>query len=650
MFEQPSHHDEHHALIFYRQVTRERIIELLSPARDKSCAIAAINAGADAIYIGGPAFGARSAACNSLTDIDEITRYARQFDVRVYVTLNTTLRNDETEKARMMAWQLYDAGVDALIVQDYGLLEMDLPPIELHASTQIDTRTMEKAKWLSDIGFQQVVLARELGLSEIKKISENISAKVEVFVHGSLCVCYSGQCYLSECLTGRSANRGTCSQPCRLSWDLTSRNAATGKKTMLKQREYLLSLRDMDRSDSIGDLIEAGVDSMKIEGRLKDETYVKNVTAFYRRKIDDYLTLKGGCRASSGETTTTFIPNPERTFHRGKTDYFLHSTRKEGIAAPNTPKSTGVKIGVVEREAQSGDVWIKTLSEITLQNGDGLCFQRDGKQWEGCRVEKVLERDDRQGRSRAILKQDGVSINGLTGVTLFRNYDVNFEKQLSSNESAVRKKKVRMTLGETRNGYELSVSDNEGVFACVEIEGAERQDARNVEMARLSIDGLLRKTGDTIFEVDDVIINTRNHVPFIPKSLLSEARRKALQALWEAKEKQYQERRKGAKGVKIKYVPLPQGEDCHFDDYRANVTNDYALAFLKKCDLSNSCDIRKGLPVGEELMRCRHCVKYLIGGCGKDMGDLFLTHGKDRLKLDFDCKRCEMIVTNDKQV
>ncbi len=631
-------------------MAEERSIELLSPARDKACAIAAINAGADAIYIGGPAFGARSAACNSLSDIDYISRYARQFDVRVYVTLNTTLRNDETEKARKMAWKLYEAGADALIVQDYGLLEMDLPPIELHASTQMDTRTIAKAKWLSDIGFQQVVLARELGLTEIKKISENISAKVEVFVHGSLCVCYSGQCYLSEYLTGRSANRGTCSQPCRLSWDLTSRDPETRKMTTLKRHEYLLSLRDMDRSNSIGDLVDAGVDSMKIEGRLKDETYVKNVTAFYRRKIDDYLTLKGGSRTSSGETTTTFEPNPERTFHRGKTDYFLNSPKKEGIAAPNTSKSTGVKIGVVKREGRTGDVWIKTSTDVTLQNGDGLCFQQNGKQWEGCRIEKVFERDDRQGLTRAILKQDGVTLKGLTGVTLFRNYDVNFEKQLSSNESAVRKKKVCMTLGETKNGYELSVSDNDRVLSRVEVEGAERQEARNVEMARQSIDELLRKTGDTIFEVDNVIINTRNHVPFIPKSLLSETRRKALQFILEATEKQYQERRMGAKRLRINYVPLPIGEDCHFDDYRTNVTNDFALAFLKKCDLSNSYDVRKDLPIGKELMRCRHCVKYLIGGCGKDIGDLFLTHGKDRLKLDFDCKHCEMIVTNDKRL
>lgn len=621
---------------------KERKIELLSPARDKFCAKAGINAGADAIYIGGPAFGARSAASNSIADIDEICQYARRFGVKVYVTLNTTLRDEETEEARRMAWQVYEAGADALIVQDYGLLEMDLPPLELHSSTQMDTRTLEKAKWLSEIGFQQIVLARELGLSDIKRITESVSAKIEVFVHGALCVCYSGQCYLSEYLTGRSANRGTCSQPCRMSWDLVCEDQETGRTETLERRKYLLSLRDMNRSGAIGDLIEAGVSSFKIEGRLKDEGYVKNITAYYRRRIDECLEAGGGNKASWGTTKCLFEPDVERTFYRGGTDYFLYSKKKDGIASTETPKSIGKKIGVVEREMKKGE-WLVRLNkgggeQISLHNGDGICFKSGTGEWRGGRIEKVIESNMGNESVRVLMNRDLEWVESMTGKVLFRNLDVEFEKRLLSENIVVRKIAVDMTLEETSEGYELSVRDE--MNNCVhEALNMECQVAKNEEMARCSIEETLRKTGDTIFEVRTVRLKTGRSVPFVPKSILAEKRRIVLSRLEEEREKLWGKKRKASKKTGINVIPLPQGMDCHFDDYRANVTNELARRFLERCGAEM---IREKKEM--ELMRCRHCVKYLVGKCGDERGAYFLEHGKDRLRLMFDCEHCEMVI------
>ena len=342
-------------------------IELLSPAKNLEIGIAAINHGADAVYIGGPSFGAREKVGNSIEDIEKLCRHAALYDAKVYVTMNTLLFDNELDQARKLAYDCWNAGVDALIVQDMALLNMDdMPPIALHASTQCHNIEAEKVKFLEDVGFSQVVLARELSIDEIKDIRSKTSVPLEYFIHGALCVSYSGQCYLSHVIGGRSANRGACAQPCRLAWNLENKD---GKR--LISNRHLLSLRDLNNSKNIEELIDAGITSFKIEGRLKDIDYVKNVTAYYRNKIDEIITKRDDlCRSSRGESNPTFYPAPEKSFSRGFTDYFIHG-RQKYIDAPYSPKSMGEYLGTIEK-VKNKSITIRTGKE--LHNGDGLCF------------------------------------------------------------------------------------------------------------------------------------------------------------------------------------------------------------------------------------------------------------------------------------
>jgi len=358
-----------------------KVLELLSPAKNAEFGMAAIDHGADAVYIGGPAFGARASAENGVADIAKLAAHAHRYNAKVFVALNTILRDDELEGARHIAWQLYDAGADALIVQDMGLLEIDLPPIQLHASTQTDIRHADKARFLQDVGFSQIVLARELSLTQIKSIAAKTDLNLEFFIHGALCVAYSGQCYISHAHTGRSANRGECSQACRLPYTLTDPTGA-----IVAHEQHLLSMKDNDQSANLRALADAGISSFKIEGRLKDLSYVKNITAHYRQLLDEIMEdAPEYRRASSGRSTYTFEPQPEKTFNRGATDYFVND-RKADIGAFDTPKFSGTEVGTV---ASIGHQWFDVEATEELHNGDGLSFFDIDQDLVGLRVNRV---------------------------------------------------------------------------------------------------------------------------------------------------------------------------------------------------------------------------------------------------------------------
>ena len=484
-------------------------MQILSPARDKKVAKAAIQAGADAIYIGAPLYGARQAAGNSMDDLAEVVQYAHLYGVQVLVTLNTLLHEEEYPKAVQMAHELYKIGVDALIIQDLKLLEYDLPPIRLHASTQCDNRTPEHVKKLRDLGFKRVVLARELGIEEIRAIHKEVpDIELEAFVHGALCVSYSGRCYISEVLAGRSANRGACAQFCRMAYDLLD---AEGNEVLDEEgkpihQRYLLSLQDMDRSAYLQELIDAGVTTFKIEGRLKDAEYVTNVTAYYREKLDAVLSARG--ESPKGIYTRSFEPNPEKTFHRGGIDYFLHG-RTPHMTNPDTPKSTGEYIGEV-LEARGNTLRVRLKEGVTLHNGDGLTIGS-----EGCNVNGV------DGNIVKINKQPA-SVSALRGKALYRNLDTEFIKNLHSE----RRIPVDILFKETAEGFELrykaipsgKVWENSFEFA--------HEPARNGEKALETIRTQLAKLGDTPYIAREIRIETKSY--FIPISVLNEWRRNTI--------------------------------------------------------------------------------------------------------------------------
>ena len=475
-------------------------LSLLSPARDKSVAHAAIQAGADAIYIGAPSFGARQAAGNSIADIEEVVREAHLYGIQVLVTVNTLLHDDEYPQAVTMIHDLYRVGVDALIVQDIHLLDYDLPPIRLHASTQCDNRTPEQVARMRDLGFKRVVLARELSVDEIRVIHEAVpDIELEAFVHGALCVCYSGRCYMSEVLAGRSANRGACAQFCRMAYDLLDAegNEVLDNNGQPIHQRYLLSLQDLDRSAYLAELIDAGVTTFKIEGRLKDADYVTNITAYYREKIDA-LTHGAGHRY-----TRTFTPNPEKTFHRGGIDYFLHG-RTPHMANWETPKSTGEYVGTVI-EAHGNTLRVQLKEGITLHNGDGLTIGS-----EGCNVNGV------DGNIVRINK----SLSFPTGIApLYRNLDVEFTKSLKSE----RRIPVDIIFSETEEGFALRIGEKELAFNYV------KELAKNEEKALSTIRTQLAKLGDTPYIARDVRVESKPY--FIPISVLNEWRRQVINSL-----------------------------------------------------------------------------------------------------------------------
>ena len=604
--------------------TKSRPIELLSPAKDLNCGIEAINHGADAVYIGAPKFGARSAAGNSLEDIRELCGYAHLYGARIYVTLNTILKEDELEEAERMIWDLWRVGTDALIIQDMGITRLNLPPIPLHASTQTDNRTPEKVRFLEAAGFTQVVLARELSLNEIRRISEATTVPLEVFVHGALCVSYSGQCYLSAALSGRSANRGECAQYCRLPYTMVD---ATG--TEIVTHKHLLSLKDMNRSDQLEALLDAGVSSLKIEGRLKDVGYVKNITAYYRKKLDAVLSRRPEYRrASAGRSTYTFEPVAEKSFNRGFTPFLLEG-RTADITAFNTPKSLGEPVGTV-KEIKGNSFTVAGLKQ--LSNGDGLVFFNRKGELEGFRVNRV--------EANRVFPLDMPQLTPKT--PLYRNFDQAFDKLLAK-PSAERKLSVEIEFLDNPFGFTLCMEDETGARIMLtepfakELARRERQDNIRTQLSKL---------GNTPFEASKVVVGLSENW-FVPSSLLADMRRRGVEKLLEARRARYP--RETVKRVQPSVsIPFPERQLT----YLGNVANGKARSFyqdhgVEQIDPAFELSPRKDVP----LMFTKHCLRYSMGWCPTYQKDkspykepYYLLYKDTRLRLQFDCKHCQMLV------
>ena len=591
-----------------------RTLELLAPAKNCEIGRQAILHGADAVYIGAPRFSARAAAGNPLNELAGLIRFAHLYRAKVYVALNTLLTDDELPEALQLAHELHAIGTDALIVQDMGLLEMDLPPIALHASTQCDNRTPEKVKFLADTGFEQVVLARELSLERIAAIHAATPVRLEAFVHGALCVSYSGQCYAGEALAGRSANRGVCPQICRLPFDLQDANGRS------LGHGHWLSLKDLNLSGRLAALIEAGVSSFKIEGRLKDMDYVKNITALYSQLLNDFIASRPGFRrASDGESRVSFRPDALRTFNRGYTEYFTDG-RRQDIFNPLTPKSMGEPIGRVTKATPRR---IEVDTDRPLANGDGFCYAAKDE-LKGFRANRA--------EGRCLYPANATVIE--PGTLLYRNEDTAFAKLLSG-ETAERRIAVQWLVTDAS----LQLTDGETTVEAALPEGLQPALRDPSDTIRRT----LAKLGDTPFSASGMDIRTRL---FLPASTLTALRRRLTDALSEAR---------------LRALPapsvLPQKSGVPFPslrlDYRGNVHNAMASAFYRRHGVTETepsfeREERDGVPV----MYCKHCIRFAIGACPKQRGrtldePLHLIHGNYYLRLDFDCKRCEMRVVKE---
>ena len=604
---------------------RQRKIELLAPAKNLECGIGAIDHGADAVYIGAPRFGARAAAGNSLEDIAELVKYAHLYNARIYVTLNTILKDEELEDTEKLVWGLYRIGVDALIVQDMGLLTLNLPPIPLHASTQMDNRNAEKVKFLADTGFRQVVLARELSLEQIRKIHEAVpQTPLEVFVHGALCVSYSGQCYVSQHCFGRSANRGECAQFCRLAFDMVD---ADGK--MMVQNKHLLSLKDLNQSEELEKLLDAGASSFKIEGRLKDVAYVKNVTAFYRQKLDAiFKRRKEFIRASSGSVKLAFKPQLDKSFTRGFTNYFLFERNKD-IFSFDTPKSLGEEMGY-GKEIRGNYIIVAGVKPFN--NGDGICYLDERGKLKGLRINRVENNKLFPAGEMPRIKPRTV---------LYRNSDQEFEK-LMARKSAERKLGVSIALTENNFGFTLTLTDEDDVQVSIALE-------REKELARTpqteNIKNQLAKLGNTPFEAERIDVDLKDNW-FLPSSVLAEARREVVEKLLSARRMNY--RQETFTLPKTDHA-FPQSELT----YLGNVMNEGAVSFYQDHGVTRIAPAFEKRPAPDAvLMFCKHCLRYSMGWCPvrhkqkspfKEPYYLVSGDGK-RFRLEFDCKRCQMKV------
>ncbi len=602
-----------------------RKIELLAPAKNLECGLEAINHGADAVYIGAPKFGARSAAGNSLDDIQTLVKHAHLYNARIYVTVNTILKEEELLETEKMIWELYGMGVDALIVQDMGITGLNLPPIPLHASTQTDNRTSDKVKFLANAGFRQVVLARELSLKEIDRIHrENPDVALEAFVHGALCVSYSGQCYVSEACFGRSANRGECAQFCRLSF-----NMVDADNQIMVSNKHLLSLKDMNQSNQLEALIDAGVSSFKIEGRLKDVSYVKNVTAAYRQKLDEILNRRPDLiKASSGTCYFDFKPQLDKSFSRGFTHYFVNG-RDRDIASFDTPKSLGEEMGTV-KEIRGNYLTVAGLK--SFNNGDGVCYLDEKGTLQGFRINRV--------DGNKLFLQEMPEIKQRT--VLYRNYDQEFEKILSR-ESAKRKIAVELLLEDHVFGFSLTLTDEDRNLVTLAL-------PRDKELARSpqtkNLEEQLAKLGNTPFEAIKVEVRFSDNW-FIPVSALADLRRKAVDELLTLRSINYKREVSVWKSTSHAY---PQTELT----YLGNVMNSKAHSFYAAHGVKNIAPAFEKQPVEDAvLMFCKHCLRFSMGWCPvhqkgrspyKEPYYLVSSDGK-RFRLSFDCKNCQMKVS-----
>lgn len=627
-------------------------LELLSPARDADIGIEAINHGADAVYIGGPAFGARATAGNDMRDLERLIQHAHRFNSRIFITLNTILRDDELDDARRMAWQVYEAGADALIIQDMGLLELDLPPIQLHASTQTDIRTPEKARFLQDAGLSQIVLARELDLQQIAAVraaTDPARTTIEFFIHGALCVAYSGQCFISHAHTGRSANRGDCNQACRLPYEVLD-----GAGRIIAHEKHVLSMKDNNQSDNLRALIEAGVRSFKIEGRYKDLGYVKNITAHYRKLLDTIIEEREFseaplARSSSGRTTFTFEPDPDQNFNREFTDYFVNG-RQQDIGAFDTPKTPGRAIGWV---TQIGDKWFELeLSDKTsvLHNGDGLCYWDLQKELVGVHINRAECVAPRKGIWRVFPKNEIAEFKDLRkGLEINRNRDMDWVRTLDK-KSSDRRIGLWAEFKETPDGFALTLTDEDG-FASQATIAQPHQAAGDPTKAEASLREQLGRFGATLFAVHEIALQL-SQPWFVPASALNQLRRDAVARL-EAARAQGFVRLPRARPVE---PPVPFPEDTL--TYLANVFNHKAHDFyvrhgVKVIDAAYESKEEEG---EVSLMITKHCVRFSMSLCPKQAKGVIgvkgtikaeplqLINGKEKLKLVFDCKPCEMHV------
>lgn len=612
--------------------TSRRHLELLAPAKNADYGIEAINHGADAIYIGGPAFGARAKAPNTIADIERLVRHAHRYHAEVFVTLNTIFHDNELEGARQIVQQLYEIGTDALIVQDMGLLEMDLPPIQLHASTQTDIRTVEKAKFLDQVGFSQIVLARELDLKTIQQIAQATTCNLEFFVHGALCVAFSGQCFISHAHTGRSANRGECSQECRLPYRLED-----SEGRVIGNDKHYLSMKDNDQSANLRALIDAGISSFKIEGRYKDLPYVKNATAHYRQLLDEILNdMPEYAKTSSGISTFSFTPQPEKTFNRSATDYFVNG-RKADIGAFDTPKFAGEEVGKVTKV---GKDYFEMTTAVELHNGDGLCFFDVHKELVGMRINTV-------NGNRLVPNEMPEDMR--RGMTLYRNRDHAFMRLLEK-DSATRKIAVDLNFYETPDGFGFTVTDEDGCSASAFIQ-QEKQPAQNLEKAEANLRDNLTKLGGTDFSLRAFNLSV-SQAWFLPASAVNGLRRDAIEQLIEVRVASYQ--RPAKKGPVEPPATYP--EDTL--SYLANVYNKKARAFYEKHGVKMiAAAYEANQELGEvPLMITKHCLRFSHGMCPKEAKGVIgvqgtvtaepmtLINGNDKFTLKFDCKPCEMHV------
>ena len=574
-------------------------IELLSPAKDVEVGMAAINHGADAVYIGGPDFGAREKASNSIQDIERLCRHASLFDAKVYVTLNTLLYERELERASKITYDCWNAGVDALIVQDMQLLQLDLPPIPLHASTQCDNLTVEKVQQLEQLGFEQVVLGRELSLKQIKEIREKTTVPLEFFVHGALCVSHSGRCYLSQYIGNRSANRGACAQPCRLPWDLLDENG----KVLIKNR-HLLCLKDLNNSAHLEELIDAGITSFKIEGRLKDADYVKNVTAYYRQKLDEIISRRPDLeQASNGHCNYTFDINPEKSFNRGFTDYFING-RQKGIGSPFTPKSMGEYIGEI---SWCNPFRMEIDTDKTLHNGDGLCFLNQDNELVGLRADVV-----NIGRDGVHTVSTNRPHGAFRGAKIYRNLDLEWQKQVEAS-TGNRKIDIDLVLSETGTGYEFSAFIRRDARPCVSTGiQCDKITANNPEKATENIRKKALQWGDTVFNPINLELKF-NEPHLIPASVIGEMKRDLVTKLTEELIENHRGKRP-CRDVRP-YVSTETDPDA----------------------------------IPTALMTCHHCIRYANGMCSKETGQkatpLFIRNGVNTFRLEFDCRNCLMTVS-----
>lgn len=624
-------------------IADKRRIELLAPARDLETARAAIQHGADAVYIGAPKHGARAAAGVPLEDLRQLCSEAHLYGVRVYVTLNTILYDHELEEVQSLIWEIYHAGADALIVQDLGITMMELPPIPLHSSTQCDTVEPEDAMQLEALGFEQIVLARELNLEQIRRIREVTTRPLEVFVHGALCVSYSGRCYISQAFTKRSANRGECSQQCRLPYNLLD-----SRGTLIREHEHLLSPRDLNRSRLLEELLEAGASSLKIEGRLKSVSYVKNITAYYRQILDEVIAKypERYERASRGRIDFRFRPVAEKSFNRGFTEYQFvmpsPTQPKPRVVNVHSPKSQGEYLG--ELRQSQGQTW-SIRTDKALSNGDGLLYITPQGEVGGINVNRSLG----QGQ---LTTARPLSIP--TGSRIYRNHDQEWERMLSASNTAERRLPLRVRLSHDTEGLvlELQLCEVPEFSAQARLPLA-LELAKRYDEERLRTE--LSKLGETIYMADEVVIDFEEQY-FVPLSLLGQLRREAVALMDETLS------RAVAPDRSERTVAMPSLDRSklpsrpHFrPDYRANISNRLAEAHYRALgytELSPAYELAEDATA--YLMCTKHCIKHELGYCTREAKGrmpytepLYLEQAGQRIRLEFDCARCQMLLLRD---